>query len=53
MSLQKLRSQTEDDRGYKVTTFKVVAVNKNGSLQVFTKQHIHDTLNLEWQRTEV
>jgi hypothetical protein len=32
VSLHKLKQQSEDDRGYKVTTYKIVAVHKNGTL---------------------
>jgi len=32
ISLHKLKSQSEDERGYKVTQYKVVSVHKNGTL---------------------
>jgi hypothetical protein len=31
----KLKSSGEDENGYKFTNYKVIALNKNGSLQVF------------------
>jgi hypothetical protein len=36
VSLHKLKQQTEDENGYKITNYKVVAINRNGSIQVFT-----------------
>lgn len=51
VSLHKLRQQTEDEDGFKVTTIKLVAIHQNGTLQVF----IPEDLNLmsKWQRTEI
>lgn len=52
MCLHKLKTQSEDERGYKVTNFKVVAVHKNGTLQVFVKSNIYEQSG-DWVRNEI
>ena len=51
VSLHKLKLQTEDEKGYKVTTYKVVAVHKNGTLQVFVPND--NNLMTDWVRQEI
>jgi hypothetical protein len=51
VSLHKLRQQTEDEQGFKVTTLKVVAIHQNGMLQVFVPEDLN--LMSKWFRTEI
>jgi len=51
VSLHKLRQQTEDEDGFKITTIKVVAIHQNGTLQVFTPEDL--SLMSKWARTEI
>jgi hypothetical protein len=48
LSLHKLKSQSEDERGYKVTQFRVVSVHQNGALQVFVPEDNNQAT--KWQR---
>ena len=51
VSLHKLKFQTDDENGYKVTTYKIVAVHRNGTLQVFVPND--NNLMSDWVRTEI
>ena len=51
ISLQKLRQQSDDENGFKITTFKVVAIHQNGMLQVYIPEDL--SLMSKWQRTEI
>jgi hypothetical protein len=47
-NLFKIKNSIDDENGYKVLLFKVVAVNKNGTLQVFAPTD--GDLMKDWQR---
>lgn len=51
MKLHRLRESKDDENGFKVNTFKVVAVQRNGSIQLFEPRDLN--LQSEWKRTEI
>jgi hypothetical protein len=51
MKLHRLRDSKDDENGFKVSTFKVVAVQRNGTIQMFEPRDLN--LQNEWKRTEI
>ena len=51
MKLHRLRESKEDANGIKINTFKVVAVQRNGTIQIFEPLDLN--LQANWVRNEV
>jgi hypothetical protein len=51
MKMHRLRESRDDENGFKINTFKVVAVHRNGSIQLFEPRDLN--LQREWKRIEI
>jgi hypothetical protein len=51
MKLHRLREAKDDNNGFKINIFKVIAVQRNGTIQVFEPQDIN--LQTNWIRNEI
>jgi hypothetical protein len=51
MKLHRLREAKDDNNGFKVNIFKVIAVQRNGTIQVFEPQDTN--LQTNWVRNEI